>query len=160
MAVADGRLGQLLHISDTSIGPDDIRLAGARDIASACHAIGVAESFDQLAEPDPIGGQPRGIRSHRVFLHVAALDIDTRDTRHVPELRRDDPVLHGSQVSCPLQFVLKAPPLRSQITAACRRAFELHRPDKHLAQSSGERPHRKLDIVGEAASGRLHTFVH
>ena len=97
-AAADRRLGQLLDVADPGVGADHIGLAGAGDVAGAGNAIGVLERVDQLTEADAVGGQARRIRTDGIFLHIAALDVDRRDALHAPQLRRDDPVLHGPQI--------------------------------------------------------------
>jgi len=97
-AIEDGRRCQLIKRSDTGVRTHDVGLSGTVDISRASDAVGVFESFDQLDEADPVGGETSRVRVDSVFFDVSADDIDAGHTRNGEELGPNDPVLHGPQI--------------------------------------------------------------
>ncbi|MNJ59365.1 hypothetical protein D3C77_550470 [compost metagenome] len=73
-------------------------LAAAFHIAGADVGIVAFQGRNQIVEGQFIGGQTLGVRCNQVLVGIAADGVDLGHTRHVAQLRLDDPILDYAQV--------------------------------------------------------------
>ena len=114
-------------------------------------AIGVV-AFDRrrhLVEGQTIGEQPRRIRQYVILTRIATDAVDLGDAGHLQQLRPNHPVLQGAQ-----RHRIVRPAIR-----LARVGIRLHGVQEDLAQTGGDRPHRRFHAGRQTATYLLQALV-
>ncbi len=104
-ARGDGDLLDLGEARDQAIGPHHATLAVAFDVICAAAVVVRLDRVDDLAEGNAVSDEARRIGFDPVLLDIAPDSIRTRNARHGPHLRTNDPVLYGAEVDQTLQII-------------------------------------------------------
>ena len=119
------------------------------DIARADVAVVLGECRHHIVEAQTIGDQLAGVGGDVELLEVAANSVDLGDAWNIAQLRTHNPVLNGAHIGRVIQSAIRffSPFLG------------LDGPHEDLAQSGGNRPHRRLDTRWQLALYLLYALV-
>jgi hypothetical protein len=110
-------IADFIDRTDACISAHEIGLAAAIEVIGADSEIGGFERLGEFAEGNAEAGQLHRIGLDDEGLGIAADRVDTGHAAHALELRRDDPVLHGAQISGLRHLVGEHLPFGRQIAA-------------------------------------------
>ncbi len=166
-------LCQILGGQRQAIGTHHQSFAGALHETGTGLHVGTLQGGDQIGQAEAVRGQPCAVRMHAVFLDVSTDRIDAGQPRAGTHLRRDDPVLHGTQVggtffrraqqiafrravdlaSLPAGFTRLGQPGRIE-------RGEVHGPHQHFAEAGGNRRQHRRRAIGQVFRCLAHAFGH
>ena len=124
-------------------------LAIALDIASANVGVIALQRCNQVVEGELVGRQAFGLWCNKVLLGMATDAVDLGHTRHIAQLRLDDPVLNHPQVGWGVRCTVFLE----------RPLLGFHRPQEDFPQAGGDRPHARLDALRQLLAGHLQALV-
>ncbi|KPY63891.1 hypothetical protein ALO94_201127 [Pseudomonas syringae pv. spinaceae] len=125
-------------------------LAAALDITRANVGVVALQRSHQVVQRQLVGREFFRVGGYLVLLGETADGVDLGHTRHVAQLRLDNPVLDHSQV-------------RRRVRRAVffqRAVVGFDRPQKNLAEAGGNRPHHGIDAFGQLVLGNLQALAH
>ncbi len=148
VAMGDHDVAKLLGCTDLARHANQVLFATAFDVARPDVGVAACNGLHQVAQPDAVRGQSRGIRRDMDLSNVAADGVDLGDTLQVTQLRAHHPVLQRAQTS-------RRPGLPIRADRA-RQGF--HRVHEDLAEAGGHRSEDWLALGRQLALGLLQAF--
>src|SRR4051812_20655635 len=99
VARTDDNLRNLLRIFDPAGGADEITFALVLDVTRADGNVVSLHRVDHVGEGEAVTDELHWVGLHVILLDVTADRIHARDVLHAFQLRANDPILNGPQVS-------------------------------------------------------------